>query len=256
MNTASGNGLYWPGQTLLHRLDPRLKVLSSLLLVVLVFAAADGAQLLALALIVMIALWMISPVASKVWRVCWMLRWLFLFTLLMHLLLSPGRTLWGISWLSLDGLLLGFFVTAQMLLAVVISALLAITTSTKSLAISFGWFVKPLQWLGCRTDEWQKIVLLAMDFIPVIHEEIRGSSPTDVASPPRTWGDRWSLWMKSLHDFLMRLVSRGDTIAHRIAEDEISSRLPVELSPLLPMAFLDQLFSLTITLVILCYWFT
>lgn len=62
--------------------------------------------------------------------------------------------------------------------------------------------------------------------------------------------------MKSLHDFLMRLVSRGDTIAHRIAEDEISSRLPVELSPLLPMAFLDQLFSLTITLVILCYWFT
>ncbi len=54
----------------------------------------------------------------------------------------------------------------------------------------------------------------------------------------------------------MRLIRRGDTIAHGIAEDEDSSQLPVELAPLLPMALLDQLFSLIISLIIVGYWFT
>lgn len=226
---------------------------------VLAFAAAGWPQLFALAVIASIALWTISPLYYSALRICWMLRWLLLFTLLMHLLMSPGRTLWGISWLSLDGLQMGFFVCAQMLLAIVLSALLAITTSTENLARTFGWFVKPLDWLGCRTGEWQKLLLLTMDFIPVVQEEIRASSTSDVGdhdvSTPTNRTGRWSVWMLKLQGLLLRLVARGDSIAHRIAENEDSCHLPARLSPLLPMTLLDQLFSLTITLVVIGYWF-
>ena len=58
----------------------------------------------------------------------------------------------------------------------------------------------------------------------------------------------------STRDLLARLVDRADTVAHRIAANEESSLPPAELSPLLPMALLDQLFTLMIILVVVCYW--
>jgi energy-coupling factor transport system permease protein len=259
------NGLYQPGKTLLHRLDPRVKVLSSLLLVVLAFAATDWTRLFALVVTVAITLWLTSPLLNSVLRLCWLLRWFLLFTLLMHLLLSPGRTLWGVSWLSFDGLLMGTFVCVQILLAIVSAALLALTTSTEKLTRTFGWFVQPLQWLGCKTEEWQKMLLLTMNFIPVVQEEMRASTASSdvddyseskqTASPTQTAGPgRWSVWMQKLQDFLLRLVNRGDAIAYRIATDEDTMPLPEELPPFLPMALQDQLFSLAFTLVVICYW--
>ena len=204
---------------------------------------------------VAMVLWLTSSLLSSLFRLCWMLRWFLLFTLLMHLLLSPGRTLWGSSWLSLDGLLTGAFVCVQMLLAIVSAALLAMTTSAEKLTGTFGWFVQPLQWLGCRTEEWQKILLLTMNFIPVVREEIDSSrAPGLGPHAPSARAGRWSVWMQTLQDFLLRLVNRGDAIAHRIAAGEDSLNLPEELPPFLPMALQDQLFSLAFILVIICYW--
>ena len=40
-----------------------------------------------------------------------------LFTLMLHLLFSPGRTLFGTCWLSYDGLLTGLRVAMELLLA-------------------------------------------------------------------------------------------------------------------------------------------
>ncbi len=258
MIAATENGLYKPGQTFLHRLDPRVKVLSCLLLVILAFAATDWAQSFTLIFFVTVAFSLVPSLTSSVWRLCWLLRWLLLFTLLMHLLFSPGRTLWGLSWLSLDGLLTGSFVCVQMLLAVILSALLAMTTSTKSLASTFGWFVQPLQWMGCRTEEWQKLLLLTMDFIPIVQEEIRVTTVSDDEVPAEgsqpIHKSRWALWTQKLQCLLARLVDRGDAVAHRMAANEGSSLLPVRLSALLPIALLDQLFSLVITLVVICYW--
>jgi energy-coupling factor transport system permease protein len=252
------NGLYQPGETLLHRLDPRVKVLSCLLLVILAFAATGWVQILTLVVSTSVAFWLIPSLANSLWRICWTLRWILLFTLLMHLLFSPGRTLWGLRWLSLDGLLIGSFVCAQMLLAVLLSALLAITTSTKTLASTFGWFVQPLQWMGCKTEEWQKILLLTMDFIPIVQEETRvAASPEGEASDEATLSaskSRWATWSDKLQNLLLRLVGRGDEIAQRIAANDETLQSPVSLSPLLPMALLDQLFSLLITLLIVSYW--
>ena len=243
----------------MHRIDPRVKVLSCLLLVILAFAATAWVQILVLVVSASVAFCLIPSLAHSLWRIGWTLRWLLLFTLLMHLFFTPGRTLWGLGWLSSDGLLIGSFVCVQMLLAVLLSALLAITTSTKSLASAFGWFVQPLQWLGCKTGEWQQILLLTMDFMPIVQEEIRvttspeGDSADEATLP--TSKSRWSIWSDKLQDLILRLVGRGDEIAHQIAASDDTLRASVALSPLLPMALLDQLFALLMTLLIVSYWF-
>jgi len=256
--TTVENGLYQPGETLLHRLDPRVKVLSCLLLVILAFAATAWVQILVLVVSASVAFCLIPSLVHSLWRIGWTLRWLLLFTLLMHLFFTPGRTLWGLGWLSFDGLLIGSFVCVQMLLAVLLSALLAITTSTKSLASAFGWFVQPLQWLGCKTGEWQQILLLTMDFMPIVQEEIRvtTSSEGDSADEATLPADksRWSIWSDKLQNLLLRLVGRGDEIAQNIAGSEDALRGPIALKPLLPMTLLDQLFALLISLLIVSYW--
>ena len=258
MIASAETGLYQQAETILHRLDPRVKVLSCLVLVVLSFGAAGWMQLLSIITIVALAVWSIKPVSQRIFRLFWLLRWFLLFTFLLHLFLSPGRTLWGLSWLSFDGLLSGSFVCLQMLLAVAASALLGITTTTESLSQTFGWFVRPLRWLGCRTDEWQKILLLSLDFIPVVHAEIRASDQVETRSSdslaPATSQGRFAAWGKRLHDLIFRLVARGDEIAHRLTLDDAAALKPNVLPAFLPMALLDQLFSMAVCLVILSYW--
>lgn len=257
MVASTETGLYRQAGTLLHRADPRLKIFSCLLLVVLSFSASAWMQLLPLFSILAIAAWSVRPFSRQILRVFRMLRWLLLFSLLMHLFFSPGRTLWGLSWLSFDGLLTGTFVCLQILLAVTVSALLGITTSTASLSLAFGWLVQPLALLGCRTDAWQKIMAQAIDFIPLVHAEISASAKAEEATSdkysPVIKQDRLHAWGKSLHNLIFRLIDRGDEIAYRLAADDESVLEQQCLQAFLPMTFLDQLIVVIVFLVTLSY---
>lgn len=101
-------------------------------------------------------------------------------------------------------------------------------------------------------------MLLTMDFIPIVQEEIRATtSPEGEASeeaglPAKK--SRWSTWNDKLQNLLLQLVDRGDVIALQIAKSEDVLHGPVALSPLLPMALLDQIFVLLITLLTVSYW--
>jgi len=249
--------LYQPGQSLIHRLDPRTKVLSSLILVILAFAARDWTQLAVLLVAAAGALQLISHQAWLVLRVCSMLRWLLLFTLLMHLLWSPGRTLWGLSWMSLDGLSLGGFVCVQIVLAAMVTTILAITTTIEGLAAAFDWFVQPLSWLGFRTDDWQKILLLALGFIPVVREEMNLSTRSEAdgsTSRNRDWKGRWSVFCAKMQAFTERMLIKGDTMAQEIAAHGDSCQMTFALPSIWPLSLPDRYMVIAVMLIIVFHW--
>ena len=98
-------GRFVPGDSILHRLDPRLKLGGLPVLVIAAFAAHTAGQRLALFLLAGTLILLAGGHWRFFLRGLWALRWLFLCTVLLHLLFSPGRTLFGSVWLSLDGLL-------------------------------------------------------------------------------------------------------------------------------------------------------
>lgn len=234
---------FQPGCSLLHDLDPRVKLAACLLLVILIFAATSWVSLALLAAATVSTACLSRLSLVRLAGACWSLRWLLFFTLFMHLLMTPGRTLWGTSWLSLDGLLVGLRVDAQILLALFCVQMSALTTSMADFARTFGWFMSPLRWFGIRVDGWQDLLLQAMHFLPIVRDEARANG-SEARAEAGGSNNSWDLWSARLEGFVLRLVERGETLARRMAAGEPVGESLGGLPPLLPLAASEMLFVL------------
>jgi len=202
--------------TPLHRADPRLKLLVCATLAILAFAAGSWLRLaVAAALLIPLAA---AARLGPAWmvRTLWPLRWLLLFTLLLHLLLSPGYTLFGVAWLSRDGLLRGLLICSQLGTAALAAALLTCTTSAERTAEACGWLLSPLARLGCPVQRWQELMALVLRFFPLLQEELRSTAVAGRGG----WSARVYAWEERLLPLFDRLVVRADLLARRIAAGE------------------------------------
>jgi energy-coupling factor transport system permease protein len=213
-------GRYVSGDSPMHRLDVRLKLCGLPLFIVATFAWPVPARLAGLAACALAMLLLAEIPWRTWWRGIRVFRWLFLFTLLLHLLLTPGRTLLGVEWLSYDGLLRGGTVCAQLLLAIVFSSLLTLTSSIEALAAAVASLLAPLRRLRVPIDELVWLLQLVLHFIPVLREEAalqveafrrRGE---DLAHG--TLLQRGRLAGRMLAPLMLGLVDRADTLAHEL----------------------------------------
>lgn len=170
-------GLYLPGTSPVHGLDPRAKLGACVLAMAATLSpgSAWGAvwswPLLALGL-----------GASRVPAGLFLrgLRpfvWLFAFTLVLHGLTTPGRDLLGQVWpgwglgFTREGLLQGGAVCVQLATAVGFSSLLTLTTSPTDLVWGLERLGSPLARLGVPVGEFCVTALLALRFFPILYEE-------------------------------------------------------------------------------------
>ncbi len=199
----------------LDRLDARIKLPLLLGLVILVFAASNWMSLVLITIGFLVVSTMAQVSMRDIFQAWWSLRWLLLFTLLMHLLFSPGYTLFGLSWLSRDGLVHGLFVVAQLCLAVCGALLLSRTTPIEILADTFGWFLLPFKKLGCPVDDWRRQLLLTLKFMPIVREEYLAIQRADLMGSEQRPGYVKKWFMKTIR-LIDRLLVRADTLACEI----------------------------------------
>lgn len=214
-------GAYRDGDSYLHRFDVRLKLLLLLGLIACLFSATSPLRLLLLLLLWAAGACFCGNALRDSWRVLSFMRWLLLFTLLLHLFFTPGRTLFGTSWLSYDGLLRGLLVDAQLLLAVLFSLLLAWTTRPERLAWGLTGLFAPLQRFNVPVRETGGLLLLVLHFFPLIREEVV-QLQTGSSSPDDGWQAKIRQRVALIEPLLFRLVDRAD----RLAVDIVSGRQP------------------------------
>ncbi|GAB6082131.1 energy-coupling factor transporter transmembrane component T [Desulfuromonas carbonis] len=250
-------GSYLPGHSLLHRLDPRLKLVAVPLLVAATFAAISPGQLGGLSLVAGSA-WMLAGLPPRMLaRLAWALRWLLLFTLVVHLLFAPGHTLFGLSWLSMEGLQDGLFACWRLLLALLFAALLAATTLPAQLTAALAWLLRPLEYLRLPVAAAADLILLVLHFIPLMRVEALAVHAGLVAEaggiPPTGYLARGRFVCRMLTPLLLRLVERADRLAAQLAAGEPVPGLELA-SPLAPCrAGSVALFGLITLLAALCY---
>lgn len=217
-------GRFVPGDSLLHRCDPRLKLAGVPLLIVAVFSARGFPRLVVLAGAALLFM-ALSQIEVRVWwRGIRVFRWLFLFTLLLHLFFTPGKTLAGVAWLSEDGLWRGILVVSQLVLAVLFSSLLTLTASPQALAAAFSSFLAPLRRFRFPADEATMLFLLVLRFIPILREESAESFARSRAAgidPSRgSLAERALALRRMTAPLVLRLVDRAEELAHQVAAGE------------------------------------
>ena len=227
-------GLYRPGSSILHLLDPRVKLLLLVLLIVSLFAAPGSVRLSVLAVVALSGVWTCRIPLQQVAGKLWSLRWLLLFGLLIHLFFTPGRTLFGTSWLSYDGLLRGLTLDLQLILALIFSYLLAVSTSPTALSVGLSRLLAPLEPVGVPVRESGGLLLLVMHFLPLVRSE---AAQIQQHQPCSGLFDRVRTLVAMVGPLLVRLVDRADALAHEIVErgsiaDDMSEDWSAQLNPL------------------------
>lgn len=170
-------GGYLPIESVLHRLDPRTKLIGLFVLLGAIFMSPTftGIGGCALATAGLIAL---TGARWKIWgaalaRFTWMLVIVFAANLLFH---QEGRPVFAsgvelpVTW---EGLNRGIGLTAQIGLAIVLSMILMLTTSPSQLTRAAGALAGPLERLRAPVRESTMIVMLAIRFLPLLNHELR-----------------------------------------------------------------------------------
>jgi len=165
-------GQYLPGNSFLHRLDPRTKFLSLILLMVVAFTVQDFLSMVLLWFLFFLGLAVSGLSWAYVFRGVRSFLWLFLFTACLHFFFTPGPSLpfFPIGFLNLTwtGLAKGVFVAAQLFLAILFSSLMTLTTSPLQLAHGLEKLLGPLKRFRVPVEDFSMMTMLAIKFIPIL----------------------------------------------------------------------------------------
>jgi energy-coupling factor transport system permease protein len=166
-------GQYLPGDSLIHRLDPRSKILSTTLLIVLLFLVNGfvGYALVALAIALVVRAAQI-PV-KYVLRGLRPLLVILVLTIGLHLFMTEGRVIFQIWFLKVtwEGLFRGLMMGTRLILLIIGTSILTLTTSPIQLTDGIESLLKPGKKIGIPAHELAMMMTIALRFIPTLLEE-------------------------------------------------------------------------------------
>lgn len=167
-------GQYFPGDTLIHWLDPRTKLLCVIALIVAVFLA-QGFLSYALLFAFCGACIHISRVSMKfIWKGLKPIVMIVLVTFALNVLFTPGGTTlveWKFIRITSKGLVTAVRMALRLVLLVLGTQLLTLTTSPISLTDGMENLLKPLAKIGFPAHELAMMMSIALRFIPTLLEE-------------------------------------------------------------------------------------
>ena len=167
-------GQYFPGDTVLHRLDPRCKLLLTVLYIVALFLAKSfityGIMFLLLAVSIAISKVPLKSIVRGLKPVVFIV----VFTAILNLFYTPGDHVLVKVWIltiTLEGVFNEFFMVVRILMLIAGTFLLTYTTSPILLTDALESLLGPLKKIKVPVHELAMIMSIALRFIPTLIEE-------------------------------------------------------------------------------------
>lgn len=166
-------GQYYPGKSVIHKMDARVKILLSLALMVVVFIIGNfaGYGVLAIFLAVVIRL---SKIPFKFMvKGIKPLMFFIVFTSILNIFLTSGTPIveWGFVKITYEGLRYGAFMVLRIIFLVLGTSLLTYTTSPIQLTDGIEVLLRPFTKIGVPAHELAMMMSIALRFIPTLLEE-------------------------------------------------------------------------------------
>ncbi|MGI5928452.1 energy-coupling factor transporter transmembrane component T family protein [Pseudoflavonifractor sp.] len=166
-------GQYFPGNSILHRLDPRTKILLVAMYIVALFLAKQlvGYGIMIVVLASAIA---VSKVKLKtLFRGLKPIMIIIVITAFLNLFWTPGQTIWkwGFLNLTVEGIWSAVFMVLRISMLILGTFLLTYTTSPILLTDGLENLMGPLKKIHVPVHELAMMMSIALRFIPTLIEE-------------------------------------------------------------------------------------
>ena len=167
-------GQYYPGNSFVHRCDPRAKILFLVFYITAIFVGQNFYTLGACAFVFfVVALFSGVPFKSLLQSVKAIL-FLLIFMTVLNLFFYEGETVlwqWGFITLTQEAVYYTIFLAVRLFLLVLGSSLLTLTTTPVSLADGIESLLSPLKVIRFPVHELALIMSIALRFIPILTDE-------------------------------------------------------------------------------------
>ena len=167
-------GQYFPGNSIVHRLDPRTKLLLLLVYIVALFTAGNWISYGVVLLFLAFAIGISTIPLKSILRGLKPLVFIMTFTGILNLFLVGGETVlvsfWGLT-ITLEGVIRAFFMVSRILLLITGTFLLTYTTSPIALTDGLETLLRPLNKIRVPVHELSMMMCIALRFIPTLIEE-------------------------------------------------------------------------------------
>ncbi len=166
-------GQYLARDTAVHRLDPRTKIMSTMLFMLLLFLVRQLAGYVFLGVFTAAIVVLAGIPPRMLLRSIRSLAFILALTFLLQLFMTRGEPLFRLGPLvaTREGLNMGTFMICRLTLLVVMTSLLTLTTSPIALTDGLEHLLRPFRRLGVPAHELAMMMTIALRFIPTLLEE-------------------------------------------------------------------------------------
>lgn len=174
MNTKLLIGRYIQGESFVHRLDPRTKLLASFYFILIVFLANSWWGYLALVIYAFLVIYFTGISMRYFLKGIRPMLWIILFTVVFQLFFTTGGTVyfqWKIIRITSVGVTNAAYIFMRLVLIITMSTVLTLTTSPIELTNGIEQLLRPLSRFGFPSHEIALMLSIALRYVPTLMDE-------------------------------------------------------------------------------------
>lgn len=166
-------GQFIPGNSYVHRLDPRTKITVTFVWMVALFLVTHFIGYLLFTALIAAAVLLSGISPRYLFKGLKPLIFIIILTVGLNMFMTPGTPIWHWGFLTLtrEGVRQGLFMAFRLILLVVIASLLTLTTSPIALTDGIERLLNPFRKIGVPAHELAMMMTIALRFIPTLLEE-------------------------------------------------------------------------------------
>ncbi len=167
-------GQYFPGTSLIHKLDPRTKILAVVLYIVALFLAKSFVTYLIMFGVLAVAVAVSKVPMRSLVRGMKPVVFILVFTAVINVFYTPGDHVLVKVWVltvTMEGVWNAFFMVVRILMLISCTFLLTYTTSPILLTDGMEALMNPLKAIHVPVHELSMMMSIALRFIPTLIEE-------------------------------------------------------------------------------------
>lgn len=166
-------GQYFPGDTIIHRLDPRIKIIIISFFIASLFFINNFYPYIFIFLFIATVIKIAKLPIKFILKGLKPLYFIILVTLLINIFMTKGEVLFFIGPLAVtkEGLSMATFMAIRLIFLITGTSLLTLTTSPIALTDGIEKLLSPFRVVGLPAHELAMMMTIALRFIPTLLEE-------------------------------------------------------------------------------------